>query len=151
MEDGIATVCFGTGMAAISATTLTLLRQGDHVVSSAFLFGNTNSFFGTLATFGINTTFVDATDVANVAAALEPNTRAVFVETIANPATQVVDLAGIGERLEILPDRILVYTSNGEKELEKIVKKGLKPVTSLVRRSSLEDVFLRLTGRSLVE
>ena len=96
-EDGIATVCFGTGMAAISATTLTLLRQGDHVVSSAFLFGNTNSFFGTLATFGINTTFVDATDVANVAAALEPNTRAVFVETIANPATQVVDLAGIGE------------------------------------------------------
>ncbi|MEY4503516.1 MAG: hypothetical protein RLZZ576_770, partial [Actinomycetota bacterium] len=41
--------------------------------------------------------------------------------------------------------------SNGEKELEKIVKKGLKPVTSLVRRSSLEDVFLRLTGRSLVE
>lgn len=97
MEDGIATVCFGTGMAAISATMLTLLRQGDHVVSSAFLFGNTNSFFGTLATFGINTTFADATDVANVAAALEPNTRAVFVETIANPATQVVDLAGIGE------------------------------------------------------
>jgi lipooligosaccharide transport system ATP-binding protein len=45
----------------------------------------------------------------------------------------------------------LVYTDNGEKALEKIVKKGLHPVTSLVRRSSLEDVFLRLTGRSLVE
>ena len=69
----------------------------------------------------------------------------------ANNEQVAKDLAGIGERLEILPDRILVYTSNGEKELEKIVKKGLKPVTSLVRRSSLEDVFLRLTGRSLVE
>ncbi len=97
MEGGIATVCFGTGMAAIAATMLTLLRQGDHVISSAFLFGNTNSFLGTLQTFGINVTFVDATDCANVAAALQPNTRMVFVETIANPVTQVADLAGIGE------------------------------------------------------
>ena len=97
MEDGIATVCFGTGMAAIAATMLTLLRQGDHIVSSAFLFGNTNSFLGTLQTFGISVTFVDATDCANVAAALQPNTRMVFVETIANPVTQVADLAGIGE------------------------------------------------------
>ncbi|MFM5951891.1 MAG: ATP-binding cassette domain-containing protein, partial [Micrococcales bacterium] len=61
------------------------------------------------------------------------------------------DLAGIGDRLEILPDRILVYSENGEKALDKIHDKGLKPVTSLVRRSSLEDVFLRLTGRSLVD
>lgn len=60
-------------------------------------------------------------------------------------------LEGIGERLEILPDRILVYAENGEKALEQIVKKGLHPVTSLVRRSSLEDVFLRLTGRTLVD
>lgn len=97
MEEGIATVCFSTGMAAIAATMLTLLRQGDHVVSSAFLFGNTNSFLGTLQTFGISVTFVDATDSANVAAALQPNTRLVFVETIANPVTQVADLAGIGE------------------------------------------------------
>jgi O-acetylhomoserine (thiol)-lyase len=97
MEGGIASVCFGTGMAAVSATMLTLLRQGDHVVSSAFLFGNTNSFFGTLQNFGIQVSFVDATDVANVKAALQPNTRLVFVETIANPVTQVADLAGIGE------------------------------------------------------
>ena len=48
MEDGIASVAFGTGMAAISSTMLSLLRAGDHIVSSAFLFGNTNSFFGTL-------------------------------------------------------------------------------------------------------
>ena len=60
-------------------------------------------------------------------------------------------LANVGDRIEVLPDRILVYSANGEKELEKITKLGLNPITSLVRRSSLEDVFLRLTGRTLVE
>ena len=68
-----------------------------------------------------------------------------------NNATVAKQLEGIGERLEILPDRILVYTENGEKALEQITHKGLNPITSLVRRSSLEDVFLRLTGRSLVD
>ena len=61
------------------------------------------------------------------------------------------NLRGIADRLEVLPDRILVYVENGEAALEAVLAKGLKPVTSLVRRSSLEDVFLRLTGRSLVE
>jgi len=60
-------------------------------------------------------------------------------------------LQGIGDRLEVLPDRILVYSENGEAELERITQLGLEPITSLVRRSSLEDVFLRLTGRSLIE
>ncbi|WP_130484921.1 ABC transporter ATP-binding protein [Microcella putealis] len=58
---------------------------------------------------------------------------------------------GIGERIEVLPDRLLIYSDNGEAELVKITEMGLHPITSLVRRSSLEDVFLRLTGRSLVE
>ncbi len=97
MEDGVATVCFATGMAAIGAMMLSLLRQGDHVVSSQFLFGNTVSQFGTLAAHGANITFVDATDVANVERALTPATRLIFVETIANPRTQVADLARIGE------------------------------------------------------
>jgi lipooligosaccharide transport system ATP-binding protein len=60
-------------------------------------------------------------------------------------------LQKIGDRLEVLPDRILIYTENGEKVLEQITKLGLEPITSLVRRSSLEDVFLRLTGRTLVD
>ena len=60
-------------------------------------------------------------------------------------------LEGLGDRLEVLPDRILIYAADGEAVLEHIVALGLKPLTSLVRRSSLEDVFLRLTGRSLVE
>jgi lipooligosaccharide transport system ATP-binding protein len=60
-------------------------------------------------------------------------------------------LAGVGDRLEVLPDRILVYASSGEEALVEVTKRGLEPVTSLVRRSSLEDVFLTLTGRSLIE
>ncbi|WP_309074638.1 ABC transporter ATP-binding protein [Paenarthrobacter sp.] len=66
-------------------------------------------------------------------------------------ATIGVELQGIGERLETLPDRVLVYAHDGEAALEQVTARGLHPLTSLVRRSSLEDVFLRLTGRSLVD
>ncbi len=97
MEEGLSTICFATGMAAIGAVTQALLRKGDHVVSSSFLFGNTNSLWQTVATQGIDVSMVGATDVANVAAALSPATRLVFVETIANPRTQVADLARIGK------------------------------------------------------
>jgi lipooligosaccharide transport system ATP-binding protein len=68
-----------------------------------------------------------------------------------NNADAAKKLANVGDRIEVLPDRILIYSPNGEKELEKITKLGLNPITSLVRRSSLEDVFLRLTGRSLAD
>jgi lipooligosaccharide transport system ATP-binding protein len=60
-------------------------------------------------------------------------------------------IEGIGERLEVLPDRILIYSDDGDSVLAEIARRGLHPITSLVRRSSLEDVFLRLTGRSLIE
>ncbi|MFM8448051.1 MAG: ATP-binding cassette domain-containing protein, partial [Candidatus Nanopelagicaceae bacterium] len=55
------------------------------------------------------------------------------------------------DRLEVLPDRILLYSEDAEHTLEDIMRTGMHPRTSLVRRSSLEDVFLRLTGRSLIE
>ncbi len=63
-------------------------------------------------------------------------------------APQVADLA---ERIEVLPDRLLLYTSDGEESLAKVHERGLAPTAVLVRRSTLEDVFLRLTGRSLVD
>lgn len=97
MEGGVATLCFGTGMAAIGALFQALLKAGDQIVSSSFLFGNTNSLWQTVSAQGVDVAFVDATDVARVEAALQPNTRMVFVETIANPRTQVADLARIGE------------------------------------------------------
>jgi lipooligosaccharide transport system ATP-binding protein len=61
------------------------------------------------------------------------------------------DLGQLCDRIEELPDRILMYTEDGEELLERVHKKGFHPKTSLVRRSSLEDVFLRLTGRTLVD
>jgi lipooligosaccharide transport system ATP-binding protein len=61
------------------------------------------------------------------------------------------DLRQLCDRIEELPDRILMYTEDGEELLERVYKKGFHPKTSLVRRSSLEDVFLRLTGRTLVD
>jgi len=106
MEDGVATVCFSTGMAAIGAIMIALLRAGDHIVSSSFLFGNTYSMFATLATQGIEVSFVDATDARAVEAALTPATRLVFVETIANPRTQIADLARISE---LCTARRLIY------------------------------------------
>jgi lipooligosaccharide transport system ATP-binding protein len=60
-------------------------------------------------------------------------------------------LQDAGDRVEALPDRVLVYTADGESELARLTEAGIRPLTSLVRRSSLEDVFLRLTGRSLIE
>ena len=66
-------------------------------------------------------------------------------------AAVVHQLEGLAERVEVLPDRVLLYTADGEATLERVTSQGLHPVTSLVRRSSLEDVFLRLTGRSLID
>ncbi len=106
MEQGLGTVSFATGMAAITATFLTLLKAGDHLVCSQFVFGNTNSLLGTLRDLGISVTTVDATQVSHVAAAIQPNTRMVFVETIANPGTQIPDLAPIGQ---LCADQGLVY------------------------------------------
>jgi lipooligosaccharide transport system ATP-binding protein len=60
-------------------------------------------------------------------------------------------VADLGERIEALPDRLLVYTADGEAALAEAHARGVQPLSSLVRRSTLEDVFLRLTGRTLVE
>ncbi|MCH8621644.1 cystathionine gamma-synthase family protein [Undibacterium sp. TS12] len=97
MEDGQASIAFATGMAAIGAVFQALLRQGDHLVSSSFLFGNTNSLWQTISAQGVDVSMVDATDVDHVAAVLTPATRMVFVETIANPRTQIADLKRIGD------------------------------------------------------
>ena len=61
---------------------------------------------------------------------------------------KVEDLA---DRVEVLPDRLLLYTADGEETIAKVHERGLQPVATLVRRSTLEDVFLRLTGRTLVD
>ncbi|MBL8993921.1 MAG: aminotransferase class I/II-fold pyridoxal phosphate-dependent enzyme, partial [Spirochaetia bacterium] len=106
MEEGVGTICFATGMAAIAGLFSTLLRKGDHLVASSYLFGNTASLMSTYELLGIELTFVDATDAANVRKAIRPATKMVFVETIANPVTQVADLVAIGE---LCREKKLIY------------------------------------------
>jgi lipooligosaccharide transport system ATP-binding protein len=61
------------------------------------------------------------------------------------------EVQGLGERVEVLPDRLLIYTSHGEQTVDAVAARGLHPRQVLIRRSTLEDVFLRLTGRSLID
>lgn len=96
MEEGAGSVVFATGMAALTAIFFTLLKKGDHLISSKYIFGNTNSLLGTLQGLGVEVTLVDATDLEQVKAARRPETRMVFVESLSNPGTYVADLAGIG-------------------------------------------------------
>jgi O-acetylhomoserine (thiol)-lyase len=106
MEHGIGTIAFSTGMAAISATVLALIKHGDHVLASSFLFGNTRSVFQSYIDMGLDITFVDATNIENVRNEIKPNTKMVFVETIANPATQIVELENIGK---LCQDKGIIY------------------------------------------
>ena len=96
LEGGVGALTFSTGMAAISAVMLSLLKKGDHLIASQYLFGNTRSLMDTLMDLGIEVSLVDVTQVEQVHKAHQANTKAVFVETIANPVTQVADLAAIG-------------------------------------------------------
>ncbi len=97
MEQGIATVSFSTGMAAISSTILALLKASDHIIASSYLFGNTRSVMQTYIDMGLEISFVDSTNAEEIKNAYREHTRMVFVETIANPATQVSDLGAIGD------------------------------------------------------
>ena len=97
LEQGIGTVSFATGMGAIATAMLALLKDGDHIVVSQYLFGNTTSLFDTFGLHGVEISYVDVTNVANVVAEIRDNTRMVFVETLANPRTQIADLQDIGQ------------------------------------------------------
>jgi O-acetylhomoserine (thiol)-lyase len=99
-EQGLGTLVFATGMAALNAAFFSLLKSGDHLIVSKYLFGNTHSLLTTLENFGVEVSFVDTTDVEAVKVAKQDNTLMVFAETIANPGTQIADLEAIGEWCE---------------------------------------------------
>jgi O-succinylhomoserine sulfhydrylase len=89
-------VATASGMSAILSTVMALLSAGDHIVSSRSIFGSTQQLFGNiLGRFGVETTYVDATDIAAYRAAMRPNTKLVFIETPSNPLTEVVDIAAV--------------------------------------------------------
>ncbi|KNZ31486.1 MAG: O-acetylhomoserine aminocarboxypropyltransferase [Methylibium sp. NZG] len=98
LEGGRAAVASASGMAAEAMALLTLLQQGDHVVAAGALYGGTVTMLSVnLARFGITTTFVDATSPEAFAAAMQPNTRAVFAETLGNPSLKVLDIAAVAD------------------------------------------------------
>lgn len=99
MEQGKSSLLFSTGLAAVSATFLSLLKKGDHLVVSQYLFGNSFSFFKTLIHLGFEVDFVDVTRVEEVKKVIKENTKFFFTETIANPSTQVPDLYNISKLL----------------------------------------------------
>jgi O-acetylhomoserine (thiol)-lyase len=98
LEGGVAALAFASGQAAETATVLNLAKAGDNIVSSASLYGGTyNLFQWTLPKVGITTRFVDGSDPANFARAIDDNTRLVFLETIGNPRLDVPDIAAIAD------------------------------------------------------
>jgi len=98
LEGGESCVATASGMAAITAICIGLLSSGDHLVSSRSIFGTTTVLFDRyLPRFGIETSFVDLTNLNAWKAAIQPNTRLLFVETPSNPLTEIVDIAALAD------------------------------------------------------
>jgi cystathionine beta-lyase/cystathionine gamma-synthase len=98
LEDTPPAICFATGMAAISALFVAILKAGDHVVVSDVVYGGTVRLFQqVLGSFGVEVSFVDTSSVNEVQNALRPDTRLVFIETPANPTLKLTDIAAIAE------------------------------------------------------
>lgn len=96
MDGGVGGLAFASGSAAITTAILNLAKCGDNIVSTQYLYGGTyNLFHYTFARFGIDVKFVDTTNPANVAKAIDANTKAVFMETIGNPKNNVDDFTAI--------------------------------------------------------
>ncbi len=97
LEGGVSGHAFASGMAAISCL-LTLLKSGDHVVATRNVYGGTFRFFSKIMqNYGLTFTWVDATDLANIEAAMTPQTKMVYIESPTNPVMEIVDIAGSAE------------------------------------------------------
>lgn len=98
LEGGSAAVATASGMAAISLAILTLAKAGDHIISASALYGGTETLFRyTLPKLGIEVEIVEKLDAAKVKKLLRPNTRAIYFETIGNPAGEVLDFRAIAK------------------------------------------------------
>ncbi len=98
LEGGRAAVATASGMAAEATALMTILQAGDHVVAAGALYGGSVTMLAVnLKKFGIETSFVDATDANAFAAAMRPNTRAVFAESLGNPSLVVLDIAAVAD------------------------------------------------------
>lgn len=93
LEGGVAALATSSGAAAITYAIQNIARNGDHIISSAQVYGGTyNLFANTLKDFGISTTFVDGDDVENFRKAIQKNTKAIFIESLGNPHSSIIDV-----------------------------------------------------------
>jgi len=97
LEGGAAALAVASGAAAITYAVQNIAKAGDHIISDKFIYGGTyNLFLNTLKDFGVETTFVDASNLAEVEAAFKPNTKLVFAESLGNPNSTVIDFEEVG-------------------------------------------------------
>ena len=98
LEGGVAALAVASGAAAISYTIQNLAQNGDHIVAAENIYGGSyNLLAHTLPEYGITTTFVDPLDVSNFEKAIQPNTKALFIETLGNPNSEVSDIEAIAK------------------------------------------------------
>ena len=96
IEGGEAALAVASGMAAVTTTLMTLLGSGDHIVAPESLYATTNALLDQLlAPLGVRVTYVDATDPANYAAAVRPETKVLYLESPANPTMKLVDIPAV--------------------------------------------------------
>ena len=98
LEGGVAALAVASGAAAVTYAFENITRAGDHIVSAKTIYGGSyNLLAHTLPTYGVTTTFVDPTDLSNFEKAIQPNTKAVFIETLGNPHSNIIDIAAVAE------------------------------------------------------
>jgi O-acetylhomoserine (thiol)-lyase len=98
LEGGVGAVCTASGQAALHLAIVTLMDAGSHIVASASIYGGSHNMLGlTMPRFGITTTFVDPRDNAAIAAAIRPETRLIFGETLGNPGLEIMDMPGVAK------------------------------------------------------
>ena len=98
LEGGVAALALASGAAAVTYTILALAQAGDHIVAQKTIYGGSyNLLAHTLAQYGITTTFVDAHNLAEVENAIQPNTKAVYLETLGNPNSDIPDIDAVAE------------------------------------------------------
>lgn len=98
LENGESARACSSGMAAINTTVMSIVKKGDHVVSTDCLYGGTSKlFFGILSKFGIEFTLVDSSDAANVEDAIKEDTKLIYIETPANPTLKLTDIRKVSE------------------------------------------------------
>ncbi|MDR1083247.1 MAG: O-acetylhomoserine aminocarboxypropyltransferase/cysteine synthase [Coriobacteriales bacterium] len=96
LEGGVAALAVASGAAAVTYAIQNIARAGDHIITDKFIYGGTyNLFSNTLEDFGIAASFVDASDLGAVEAAIQPNTKLIFIETIGNPNATIVDIEAL--------------------------------------------------------